>query len=412
MIFGSNTTSLGIDRVAMAEGYDCSYGAALALVEGARSDYAMFRAMLDIDAREIQIQQESSGMLRESSVMALAEAASSGIWNKIKELFKKLAEKLKSIFHTFIAKINSLFMDGKKLADKYGNELLNREDKLNKLEVKWIAYTDVTDSINPRNPWAEGTAKSSHDEDEDKRIEYYLGCSPDIFDTFMNKTYITGSSGEAQVDMVKIGDNKIGGVKELVSGMKEYPKALKNLEKDIKKLVDNAAKYARDAGSTRDKALTKYGKSGSDDDKDSLDNAKKVYDMASAYQTAVLRRTNWGLNAFKDSYKYLKAAFMKCVTVSDKKLEESAIVYANAVAEAAEQEVDDVIDAALSKEELSKINNASLNVKDADVSDDPGRLTYGPDYYTDNQSYVRTAGSIDTSINSKEESAFFGRLFY
>ena len=78
MIFNSNTTSLGTDHYAMAEGYDCSYGCALALVESARNEYKMFRAMLDIDARELQIQRESGGYVAESQVMILTESAISG----------------------------------------------------------------------------------------------------------------------------------------------------------------------------------------------------------------------------------------------------------------------------------------------------------------------------------------------
>ena len=35
MIFNSNTTSLGTDHYAMAEGYDCSYGCALDLFRDA-----------------------------------------------------------------------------------------------------------------------------------------------------------------------------------------------------------------------------------------------------------------------------------------------------------------------------------------------------------------------------------------
>ena len=117
MIFDANTTGLGTG-VGMAEGYDCSYGCALALVESARNDYQMFRAMLDIDAREMQIQRESAGYVAEGQITALAEGAFSGIWEKIKEFFKKLAEKVKAIWHTFIAKMNTLFMDVKKLVKK------------------------------------------------------------------------------------------------------------------------------------------------------------------------------------------------------------------------------------------------------------------------------------------------------
>ena len=95
MIFNSNTTSLG-SSIPMAEGYDCSCGVAQALIESARNDYQMFRAMLDIDARELQIKRESSGVMRESQITVLKEATLSGIWEKIKELFSKLVAKIKA----------------------------------------------------------------------------------------------------------------------------------------------------------------------------------------------------------------------------------------------------------------------------------------------------------------------------
>ena len=50
MIFNMNTNYS--NNIPMAEGYDGSIGCAKALVESARNDYAMFRAMLESDARE------------------------------------------------------------------------------------------------------------------------------------------------------------------------------------------------------------------------------------------------------------------------------------------------------------------------------------------------------------------------
>ena len=63
-------------------------------------------------------------------------------------------------------------------------------------------------------------------------------------------------------------------------------------------------------------------------------------------------------------------------------------------------------------EELSDLSSAPTTVKDADVKDDPDALTYGPDCYTDNAPMDDKDGTIDTEINSKEESAFFGAMFY
>ena len=63
---------------------------------------------------------------------------------------------------------------------------------------------------------------------------------------------------------------------------------------------------------------------------------------------------------------------------------------------------------AISKEEISDINNASSAVKDADVSDDPNELVYSDDPDT---TKVPTAGTKDANIGTKE-AAFFGQMLY
>lgn len=460
MIFNSNTTSLGTDHYAMAEGYDCSYGCALALVESARNEYKMFRAMLDIDARELQIQRESSGYVAESQIMVLTESTVSGIWNKIKELFKKLAEKLKAIFHTFMSKINGLYMKDKELVKKYSKELY-RKSNIGNLEVKWINYTDKfrENALVLKNPFAitssstyadtfgssskrDGNQKdysgqkavfTGWDSDQDKRHEHYCpeGVDYDTFDSDMDDKYADGGD----VDTLELKDTKIGGIRAIIQFMENRSTELKtlkrttdNLIKYIDKIVKEADKQANEKAKAYKDAkpvMHKKGETKSDgstyaEDTEDDSNvtaaqgdsvfANQAHEMAVAYQNVLTKAVNWVLTADKKDYAQHKAAFMKAVAANNDKLSEST--YLDAVAEAAEQEVEDVISSALSKEELSKINNASLNVMDSDVSDDPSKLTYGPDYYTDNQSYVRTSGSVDTDINSKSESAYFSGLFY
>lgn len=444
MIFNNNTTSL-VDNVVMAEGYDGSCGAALALIESARNDFAMFRAMLDVDARELQIQRESVGYVTEGEITALAESAASGIWNKIKELFKKLAEKIKAIFHTFISKIDSLNKSDKQMVRKYGKEI-NRKTNIGNLEVKWVKYTSnysgtVLDDITTYNTDA---VNQNWKEQADERELFYapsVVTDMDSFESDLNNTY--ADDGEESIYQIK--DAEVGGMGNILRFLDGYDKTLRDLNKRCKNMTDTAAKLVRgvdkEAGTAskeyvkgddreyaaktyrvdKDAASGKYSV-GSSERKDSNDHAvksgsgdmayvNKCYDMAVAYQNVVLRTTRWVLDTSKQEYKQYKAAFMKAIAANNNKLEESAI-YLDAVAEAAAEEVENVISGALSKEELSKICNASLNVMDADVSDDPDKLTYGPDYYSDNQSYVRTDGSVDTEINSKKESAFFGQLFY
>ena len=131
MIFNMNTNYS--NNIPMAEGYDGSIGCAKALVESARNDYAMFRAMLESDARELSLR--SNGYVNESEVYALSEATVGGIWSKIKELIQKLIAKIKSIFANFLAKFKSLYASDKKLIKDYGTKVIRK--RLDKMEIKW-----------------------------------------------------------------------------------------------------------------------------------------------------------------------------------------------------------------------------------------------------------------------------------
>ena len=446
MIFNNNTTSL-VDNVVMAEGYDGSCGAALALIESARNDFAMFRAMLDVDARELQIQRESAGYVAEGEITALAEAAGSGILAKIKELFKKLAEKIKAIFHVFMSKIDSLYKSDKQMVKKYGKEI-NRKGNIGNLEVKWVKYDSdyETKALNIKDYDMHEDGNNNWKEESDERELYYakdIGVTDvDSFESDLDDEYANG--GEEDTEQIK----DIGGMVSIMRFLDGYSKKLSNLNKKCNDLIKVSNRIVKEVDKDSGKYSKNFIKKDSDRERFSSNNIRTgdhensrsgkavyrdttgagtityanpdeigmerynhAYDMAVAYQNVVLRATRWVLDTNKKEYKQNKAAFMKAIAANNKKLEESA-VYLDAVAEAAAEEVENVISGALSKEELSKICNASLNVMDADVSDDPDKLTYGPDYYSDNQSYVRTDGSVDTEINSKKESAFFGQLLY
>ena len=126
MIFDNNTTALGSSLdIPMAEGYDCSYGCAKALLDLAENDYAMFREMLNVEARDLQLQK--TGYVQEE-VVALQEATIGGIWSKIKELFTKLIGKINEKGYTIVplqvylkgslVKVEIALAKGKKLYDK------------------------------------------------------------------------------------------------------------------------------------------------------------------------------------------------------------------------------------------------------------------------------------------------------
>ena len=419
MIFGNNTTSLGASTIPMAEGYDCSYGAALALVESARNDYAMFKAMIGADYREIGIRKEAAeGYVQEGQIEALNEAVGGGIFKKIAELFRKLVAKIKAIAHTFMSKINGIVMKDKDLVKKYQKELLTKKN-VNNLEVKWRKVKPAKSDVTSFGIIGETGFKKAEgwSEEADERLKVYMGKAGASCDNVTEyKNSIIKDCLDDQ-DTVKL--SEVGGISAIMSYISNYASDSKKMQTNInkstsaiEKLVKEYEKKVVTAGNGVATAAKTDG-AGSDSvtaAQGDLETARKEYDMAQAFQTVMLTKMQTCVEVETIIYKQNKAAFMKAISAGAKKLEESTLL--DAIAEAAEQEVEDVIADALSDEEISKICTASKNVKDGNVSDCPNANTYGPDCYTANPSYTPADGSVGTDINSKEESAFFGQMLY
>ena len=102
--YGSVDTDVVIEA---AEGYHGEIGAAIAMIEGYQNDMALFNGIIMTDFQESALIHEGASA---EEVYVLQEGALSGAWEKIKQFFKKLGEKIKGIFHAFIAKMDSVFM--------------------------------------------------------------------------------------------------------------------------------------------------------------------------------------------------------------------------------------------------------------------------------------------------------------
>ena len=398
MIFNTDTTTLS-SNVAMAEGYDCSTGTALALIDSARNDRAMFEAMLGIEAKACQL--ESAGYTNESGEMlALQEAAAGGILKKIADLFKKLAEKIKTIFHNFFSKINSLFLSDKQMVKKYEKEIL-RKTNLGKLQIKWrkpkkdipVINENVQDKYENAE-WAEDA------EDRENNMYKALGYGFVDIDN-VHDSYIEEYLEDEEKDEMSTFNIT---ARTILTDLKDnMPKKITKAKNTCDKLIRNIDKKAKELNKDANNAASLK----KDTSKEQMDDLNHAYTMAVVYQDCQMKINAAYIDVLKIQYKQTKAAFMKCISANDKKLEESA-VWADAIAEAAEDEVTDVLQSAISKEEISDINNASSAVKDSDVSDDPNELVYSDDPDT---TKVPTAGTKDANIGTKE-AAFFGQMLY
>ena len=418
MIFDMNIDTPS--SIPMAEGYDGTIGCAKALIESAQNDYAMFRAMLESDAKELAAM--NNGYVNESEIISLQEATIGGIWNKIKELFKKLIAKIKSIFANFLAKFRSLYMKDKDLVKTYGQQVM-RKSNLGNMSIKWrktkggngakaldfitTSITDVDDFANKR---LESVAYM-WDDDADKRWEKVTETLNKSIKLGIKKASSASELRENVDEAIWEDDSPTEyDFKDIFSGAREMINTFESLDKmnkdsnktvtkltraldkklkDIDKFANQAAKDAKDFNKTKEfvgksNYFDKDDTSFMADDKDLINNlwydvdfkgyitnrnnkyedlendtkiaddkkpqkamdirskfASQTYDMCVVMNDAILVCCNVYLEAQKEFYKQTKAVFMKAVTVSDKKLEESSI-YAQAVAETAMHEIDTI----------------------------------------------------------------------
>ena len=417
MIFDNNSTALGAMNIPVAEGYDFQTGTARALIESARNDYAMFKAMLSVDSRECQIQQESAGYVMEGEITSLAEAAVGGIWQKIVDLFKKLIAKIKSIFSNFIARITGLVAKDKTLVKKYRKQILSKGSAIDKMEVKFAEVkVDPLDAIAKYTkdmvPDLQGVLKYYKEEKEDMVKEIYndiMGIDADNNSDFaeeLHDYYFKEEDTDELKSFKLTGPTLVNWMDNYGTKKKNIDRALHQIEQAVNRLVKDADKNV----STKAKAVD----SEKPETTTEMDDANHTYQAAIVLQECVQWAIKCSLNEIAFDYKQHKAAFMKAVTVNEKKLKENAEYY-DAVAEAAAQEVDDVINGAISKEELSQFNAASKNILDGDASDDPYANEYDKcSYYSTSPDY-KVDGSIDSCINSRcgcKESYDFGAPLY
>lgn len=120
-----NATSLSDNiEFPVVEGYCGSVGAAMAIAEGQLEDYSLFEAAINNDFAEIKAVKEGT------DIQPLQEASISGIVQRIVDFLTKLGAKIKALFTSFMAKIDSyMSKDTKKFVEKYEKSLAGKSFK-------------------------------------------------------------------------------------------------------------------------------------------------------------------------------------------------------------------------------------------------------------------------------------------
>ena len=141
-VYSHNNTSLSnymdMSEIVADESYVGLAGASRMLLENVQNEQMMFDAVIGNDFTEVSLMSEGAN----AEIYALQEASIGSLVDKIKEFLKKIVEKIKGLFHSFMARINGVIMrDNKQLLKKYKSEVLKKNCK--DMKYKWSKRTSV-----------------------------------------------------------------------------------------------------------------------------------------------------------------------------------------------------------------------------------------------------------------------------
>lgn len=123
----------GYEDLAVSEGYNGQIGAATLTLESIQNDMALFEALICSDFQEISLIKESAS---DEQIIALMEASTTGFIGKLKEVLKKVWEKIKGLIKSFVTNLmNVIIRDNKKFVEKYKSEVIKKD--LSKMKYRW-----------------------------------------------------------------------------------------------------------------------------------------------------------------------------------------------------------------------------------------------------------------------------------
>ena len=145
-IYSSNRTGLDYysgEEIVADESYVGTLGCYNALIDMERNNRAIFEAGIARDFQEAVMVNEGAS---DEELLAFTEASLSGIIDSFKAMIKKIWEKIKGVFSTFLKKLDTVIIrDNKKFVDKYQRQV--RTKNLSKLKYKYCKQLDGFDEL-------------------------------------------------------------------------------------------------------------------------------------------------------------------------------------------------------------------------------------------------------------------------
>ena len=184
-MFITENTMAGLSgnyTVEAAEGYPGGIGCQIAALEAAQTDFSFLTAFVQSDAREIGMVREGAG---NEEMYLMLEGAISDAWDKLKEWIKKIWEKIKGIFKSFIARLEDFMgKNGYAYYEKYRKILFDgtpiKDLKAKYSKVNDTALSDLLTGLKmskvlPDALRSYNTVEVNDDKDQSEIVDEYLG---------------------------------------------------------------------------------------------------------------------------------------------------------------------------------------------------------------------------------------------
>ena len=184
-MFITENTMAGLSgnyTVEAAEGYPGGIGCQIAALEAVQTDFSFLTAFVKSDAREIGMVREGAG---NEEMYSMLEGAISDAWDKLKEWVKKIWEKIKGIFKSFIARLEDFMgKNGYAYYEKY-RKILFDGTPIKDLKAKYSKVDDTALSnlltglkmskVLPDALRSYNTVEVNDDKDQSEIVDEYLG---------------------------------------------------------------------------------------------------------------------------------------------------------------------------------------------------------------------------------------------
>ncbi|MGL5751052.1 MAG: hypothetical protein ACRCXT_11030 [Paraclostridium sp.] len=375
-VYSKNRTSLGnydSEEIVANENYSEVSDTLLMVMEGAINDQIIFENVIGMDFQEV-------GARHQGMEVAIEEAAVGGFVDKVKEFLKKAWEKLKGIFKSFLAKLDTLIMrDNKAFVEKYKAQVMKKN--LSKMKYKWADPKNVNNLGEMRSisvlatSASEGMVKCKVESSRKKEVEIaedgtlldniltvlnnnkttdVKSFNKDFRETLFNDIEVEeGLNSSRLQEIMTILCNKklITNVEKSKKEIDKYfSKLLNDVDKESKRLsalIPDSDKtknhnYNISFGNDKDDNNAVLGGTGSISGSDSASDAVAIvnamYKVLSVHQTAINMYTGRTLAEVKNHVAQCRAVFNKAVSFNPKAIKEDAVLF-EAAYEAGEYEV-------------------------------------------------------------------------